>query len=184
LPKKGPKAKVSRAISTISKRGDALGGVLGYFGTYASVFKGEGVPYASGFVARHVNAIQVHNFNDLGGRLTEKMADPVWNGLLYGGVGAAIGGYIVEMLPSLVPWQSQAATMIKKVGVGAILGTAAALIVGALSEGSGGSTLARGGGKSQSSYSRVWEVPKGKSTTTAGTTLPIHTSSSFVRPGR
>lgn len=156
------KSKVSSKLSGLAKHADMLGAVVGYLGTFATASKAEGGEFMSTIIARHVNAVKIHNvarLQDLPARLVN---DPNWGSMTMTGLTLGIVGLITSYLPSLVPWQGTAASIMKKAGFGMAIGGGAALIISEISEGSGGSTV--DGASFSSSSSASSSSPTGRTT--------------------
>ncbi len=154
------RGKVGGKFSSAAKHADMLGAVLGYFGTFAAVGKEENVSFIQEIMYRHVNAVTIHNVGKLstdyipslvGASPGTETAGGAWSNLFRLGVAGLISGAIVGMLPSVVPWQKSAASIVKRGGFGLAVGTALAVAVGKLAEGSGGGTEL--GGQSSGSSS-------------------------------
>ena len=129
------KGKVGGGLKKISKGADWIGAVAGYVGSIASASSSWGGELLPDIISMHVNAVTRHNVSALTD-IPARLGDSNWNPVLMTGVGAAVIGTIAGYLPSLIPHQSTISNIVAKAGIGAVVGSLAAIAVSELAQGS------------------------------------------------
>ena len=151
--------KLGKGLSKLNKSADWVGAIGGYFGTVATAANSMGSDFMQGTIDLHLNAVTRHNIGAVMDT-PARMGDPNWNPMLLTGAIAAVGGWIVKMLPNFVPHQDTIGNIVSKAGVGAVIGATGAIVVSELAQGS--SPFDRSGtksGTSQGSASTAGRIP-------------------------
>lgn len=147
---KGVTSKAGSTISKIADHGDTLGALAGYLGTFASVrTAGDPTGYFETLIGYHVNAVKTHNIANLQ-NMPYWLTNSNWGTVPLMGITMAVVGAIAEQLPSMAPLQKPITRLVKKAGIGVVIGGFAAMAVAMLSSASPPNPVISGSGYSTS----------------------------------